>query len=112
MGVLIGVPADDVVAAVPTFVDVAHVVDEVVVPDVAPTPGDRVVVVNRANGHERILEVWRYRMMDYRVLDFLIFRRPLDWTTRVLALVSVSLVCAPHFAGDDRRFLDARIEGG
>src|SRR5699024_9647235 len=67
-GVLIGAATNDVDAARATLVDVAEVIDEEVVADVAPAAADGVVVVDRAKLDEWIPEAGRVRVVDDDVL--------------------------------------------
>src|SRR5215207_9764126 len=57
VGVFVGMATDDVISPGTPLEDVAHEIDEIVVADVAPTTGNRVVVVDGPDGNERILEV-------------------------------------------------------
>ena len=88
---LIGVAADHVLAAVAPLVDAAVAVHQVVVTDVTPALVNRVVVVDRADGHDRVLIGRRVRVVDDGVRDRLVFRGP-DLAVRVEA---VALVRAP-----------------
>jgi hypothetical protein len=91
--------ADDAIAAGPAFVDVAPVVDQRVVPDVAPAAGDGVVVVDRADRHQRILEVCRIGVVDDRVGDGRVLRCP----DLPAVLEAETLVGAPGSAVDIAR---------
>src|SRR5207249_4411238 len=71
------VTGDDVVAALPTGPDVAELVDDVVVANVAPAARDRVVVVDGADRCRDVVPaVIRDRVVDDELLHLLVARRP------------------------------------
>ena len=89
------------VAGIPALVDPTLLVDQVVVADVEPAPGDRVVVVDGAHRRRRIgVVVAPGSVMDDQLLQRKVFPRPELVPGGVEAQ---RLVRAPLAAGDDRR---------
>src|SRR5207247_11136233 len=73
----VGVAGDDVVAARPAGPDVAELVDEVVVANVAPATRDGVEVIDGAQrGGDVAAAVIGDGVMDDRLLDALVLGRP------------------------------------
>ena len=68
-GVLEGVAADDVGSAEAAFIDHAHLVDQIVVADVAPTAIEGVIGVNAADRVAAVGFVQGFRMVNDDVLD-------------------------------------------
>src|SRR5204863_8027355 len=98
----VGVTADDVVATGATGPDVAVLVDEVVVANVAPASGHGVEVVDRADrGRDVGAAVVTGGVVDDGLLHALVLRRP----------VQERLVGAPVRAGQDLGRADRRSRG-
>ena len=95
------VAALDAAAAVAALEDVALPVDQVVVADVPPALGDRVVVVDRADAGGRVgLAVGGRRVVHDDLLGCLPLRRP---DLPALGVEAKPLVAAPLAARDDRQ---------
>ena len=99
MGILIRMPADHISTADASLINVAELVDQVVVPNVMPAARDRVVVVDRPNCLEWILRIRGFRVMDDGMLDELILLQP----PLAVFLESKRLVRSPFRAADERR---------
>ncbi len=102
-------PTDNIVAADASLEDIAQVVDQIVVANVAPSPDNRVIVVNRADLNYRIPEAWSFGVVDDDVLDLAVL-----WSPLPLAVVGATIGerRAPLGSCNDRRSAQCATVGG